>query len=70
VHQDSVVKVSAMLEMYEELGTPKNLKRREALASTGDHVIGSPIKSKDVESVQKRIEEFFTSVLSIQKPAK
>jgi pimeloyl-ACP methyl ester carboxylesterase len=67
IHQDSVVKVSAMLNMFEELGTPANLKRKIALPKTGDHVIGSPIKSHDVESVQKEIENFFITVLYIPK---
>jgi pimeloyl-ACP methyl ester carboxylesterase len=67
IHQDSVVKVSAMLNMFEELGTPSNLKRKIALPKTGDHVIGSPIKSHDVESVQKEIENFFITVLYIPK---
>ena len=38
-HQDKVVKVSAILNMYDELGTPENLKRKVAMPNTGDHVI-------------------------------
>jgi pimeloyl-ACP methyl ester carboxylesterase len=67
IHQDSVVKVSAMLDMFDELGTPAELKRKAALPNTGDHVIGSPIKSRDVESVQKEIEKFLTNVLSVPR---
>lgn len=65
VHQDSVVKVSAMLTMFDELGTPDNLKRKTAMPKTGDHVIGSPIKSRDVGGVQKEIEKFMIEVLHI-----
>lgn len=65
VHQDSVVKVSAILKMFDELGTPAGMKRKKALPQTGDHVIGSPIKSHDVQSVQDEIENFFTSILHI-----
>ena len=65
IHQDSVVKVSAMLTMFEELGTPENLKHKTDLPNTGNHVIGSPIKSHDVYAVQKEVENFFISVLSI-----
>jgi len=65
VHQDSVVKVSAMLKMFDELGTPPALKRKRAMPNTGDHVIGSPIKSHDVQSVQNEIENFFITVLHI-----
>jgi pimeloyl-ACP methyl ester carboxylesterase len=66
IHQDSVVKVSAMLTMFDELGTPENLKRRTAMPNTGDHVIGSPIKSRDVAAVQKEIEKFMVDVLHFQ----
>jgi pimeloyl-ACP methyl ester carboxylesterase len=65
VHQDSVVKVSAMLNMFDELGTPVNLKREMVMPNTGDHVIGSPIKSRDVAGVQREIEKFMKEVLAI-----
>jgi pimeloyl-ACP methyl ester carboxylesterase len=73
VHQDSVVKVSAMLTMFDELGTSEKQKRKTAMPNTGDHVIGSPIKSHDVVGVQKVIEKFMNEVLaipsiSIQRP--
>jgi hypothetical protein len=67
IHQDSVVKVSAMLDMFDELGTSADRKRKVALPNTGDHVIGSPIKSRDVESVQKEIEKFLINVLSVPR---
>lgn len=65
VHQDSVVKVSAMLNMYNELGSPDKLKRSMAMPNTGDHVIGSPIKSHDVAGVQREIEKFMKEVLAM-----
>jgi pimeloyl-ACP methyl ester carboxylesterase len=65
VHQDSVVKVSAILKMFDELGTPPGLKRKLAMPNTGNHVIGSPIKSHDIKSVQDEIEKFFITVLHI-----
>jgi pimeloyl-ACP methyl ester carboxylesterase len=67
IHQDSVVKVSAMLTMFDELGTPESLKRKTALPNAGDHVIGSPIKSHDVAGVQKEVEKFMTDVLHIPR---
>lgn len=65
VQQDSVVKVSAMLEMFDQLGTSADKKRKQAMPETGDHVLGSPIKSKDVESVEKEIERFAIEVLGL-----
>jgi len=62
-HQDNVVKVSSMLSMYDELGTPADLKRKVAMPNTGNHVLGSPIKSHDVEGVQTEIEKFLKEVI-------
>jgi pimeloyl-ACP methyl ester carboxylesterase len=67
MHQDSVVKVSAMLKMYDELGTPDSLKRKQEMPNAGTHVIGSYIKSHDVEGVQKEIEKFMVDVLHMKK---
>jgi pimeloyl-ACP methyl ester carboxylesterase len=65
-HQDKVVKVSAMLEMFETLGTPANQKRAVPIPKAGDHVIASPIKSADVVSVEKATEEFFEQILVLK----
>lgn len=68
-HQDPVVKVSAMLEMFDELGTPSSLKTKKALPNTGNHVIASPIKSADIQSVEKETIVFLQSVMKLP-PAK
>jgi pimeloyl-ACP methyl ester carboxylesterase len=65
-HQDKVVKVSAMKKMFEELSTPTDLKREKALPQTGDHVIGSPIKSGDVGSVEIQTASFLEDVLHLK----
>jgi pimeloyl-ACP methyl ester carboxylesterase len=67
-HQDPVVKVSAMLKMFDELGSAQ--KEKKAMPNTEDHVLGSYIKSKDVAGVQKEIEQFMTGVLGIKPIAK
>jgi pimeloyl-ACP methyl ester carboxylesterase len=64
-HQDGVVKVSAMLKMFSELGTPKELKRSVAIPGAGDHVLGSYIKSKDLASVERETENFAREVLKM-----
>jgi len=56
--QDPVVKVLAMLKMFDELGTPNDKKEKHALPNTGNHVIGSYITSKDLASVEKAIHQF------------
>ncbi|MBO9565049.1 MAG: alpha/beta hydrolase [Niastella sp.] len=65
VHQDSVVKVSAALKMLDELGTPAASKRSVAMPNTGNHVMGSWIKSHDVAGVEREITDFMQKVLKI-----
>lgn len=64
-HQDPVVKVSAMKEMFTQLATPDSLKREKALPNTGDHVIGSHLKSKDLASVEKETQLFLQQVIHL-----
>jgi len=65
-HQDSVVKVSAMKEMFTELATDSLHKRAVAMPNTGAHVIASPIKSGDVEGVQRETEKFLKEILNLK----
>jgi hypothetical protein len=51
--------------MFRQLGTPENLKREMALPETGDHVMGSPIKSKDVTSVLNETLRFGKEILQL-----
>ena len=66
-NQDPVVKVSAMQRMFKQLGTPDSLKKEIALPNPGGHVIGSYLKSKDIESVEKACEEFGEKILGLPK---
>jgi hypothetical protein len=65
-HQDTVVSVPAMLNMFKELGTPNNLKIKQAMPDVGDHVMGSYIRSKDLLEVQQAIEGFMVRKLHMQ----
>lgn len=65
-HQDNVVKVPAMLKMFDELGTAVEQKRKVAMPNTGDHVLGSYIKSNDYQGVEVEITKFMTDVLKMQ----
>ncbi|MGZ5245640.1 MAG: alpha/beta hydrolase [Flavitalea sp.] len=62
IHQDSVVKVEAIKEMFTKLGTPDNQKKAVAMPQAGDHVMGSFIKSKDLEGVEQEIENFLLTL--------
>jgi pimeloyl-ACP methyl ester carboxylesterase len=65
VHQDSVVRVDAMLKMFNQLGTPPNLKRSLSMPNAGNHVIGSYIKSNDIDGVEREVEKFLVEVLQV-----
>ena len=62
IHQDSVVSVSAMLDMFDSLGTAEEFKEKVAFPDVGNHVIASYIESKDLESVRLETFEFLEEI--------
>lgn len=67
--QDPVVKVSAIRWMHELLATPDSLKVARAFADAQNHVLASPIKSKDAEGVLKAVEVFIEEVIGVKPVA-
>lgn len=63
--QDPTVKVSAMLEMNKQLGTPDDMKETVPVPAAGAHVIGSYIKSKDLPTVERAVEKFAVEKLKM-----
>lgn len=61
--QDPEVKVSAMLDMMAQLGTPQEQKRAVAIPDANAHVLGSSLVSKDVEGVYAAMRQFAREVL-------
>ncbi len=57
-NQDNVVKVAAIKKMMNEIATPANLKLALAMPKTGNHVLASPIVSKDVVGVEQVTANF------------
>lgn len=55
-HQDPVVRVDAMLDMFKKVSSP--VKKQVPIPNAGDHVIGSSIKSGDWQSVQREAFQF------------
>lgn len=66
-HQDEQVSVEAIKKMHEELSTPAEQKQLVNIPTAGSHVLGSPIISKDVESVYAATEQFAVDVLHMPK---
>lgn len=64
-NQDDVVSVDAMLDMYEQLGTPDSLKVKVAFPESGHHVIGSYLTSNDLDAVRVYTFEFLEGVMEL-----
>jgi esterase/lipase len=66
VNQDQVVRVDAMLKMFDQLGTPENLKQKVAFPEAGDHPIGCKLYSKSWQDVEKASFKFAEEKLSFK----
>ena len=64
--QDRVVAVPAMLDMFEQLGTPSHKKRKVAFPEVGDHVMTSHITSKDLDAVRRETYAFLEEIVGIK----
>jgi esterase/lipase len=65
IEQDNTVSVPAMLKMFDELGTPLELKQKQAFPDAGAHVIASYIRSKDWQSVEQETYKFLTDKVKL-----
>jgi hypothetical protein len=63
--QDKTVSIPAMLEMFDQLGTAAELKRKMPFPETGAHVISSYIRSKDWQSVQNETDKFLSEIVKL-----
>ncbi len=66
LEQDPVVKVSALLEMHEQLGTPNSLKKAVPIPKAGHHVIGSHLVPGDLETVGNEARKFAIEQLGMK----
>ncbi len=63
--QDNTVSVPAMLKMFNELGTPQELKEKKAFPDANAHVIASSIRSKDWLGVEKETDKFLSDIVKL-----
>ncbi|MGQ8335392.1 alpha/beta hydrolase [Sunxiuqinia sp. A32] len=64
-HQDDVVVVDAMLKMFDQLGTPDELKEKHAF-NAGTHVIGCQMFSKVQPEVEQACIDFAKNTLKMK----
>lgn len=67
-HQDFIVSVPAMLEMFDSVNTPDHLKVKQSFPSSNNHVIASDIISGDWEGVLEATKEFLSKTVGIPVP--
>jgi pimeloyl-ACP methyl ester carboxylesterase len=65
-HQDPVVRVDAMNEMFENLSTPENMKMKRSFPESGNHVIACKYKSEAWESVEGSTFRFAEEILDLK----
>ena len=68
-NQDNVVKVDAIKNMMQEINTTVSQKKCIALPNVANHVLASPILSKDIASVENETSKFLEEVVGL-KPKK
>ncbi|MEL7586284.1 MAG: alpha/beta hydrolase [Prolixibacteraceae bacterium] len=68
-HQDGTVRVDAMLDMFEQLATPGELKQKQAF-NAGTHVIGCELFSKAQPEVEQACIRFAKEVLGMKASGK
>ncbi|MDN5214128.1 alpha/beta hydrolase [Fulvivirgaceae bacterium BMA12] len=66
--QDDVVSIPAMLDMYDQLGTPKAQKVKVPFPESGDHVIASYITSNDYKGVERETIRFMKDIVGLPLP--
>jgi hypothetical protein len=69
-NQDQVVKVDAMLKMFDQLGTPENLKEKVAFPEAGEHPIASKLFSKQWQDVENASFKFAEEKLGLSASMK
>lgn len=65
-NQDKVVMVEPIIQMHQMLGTPTSQKVLKPVPNAGDHVLSSPIKSKDIKTVYNYTSEFLNKTCNIK----
>ena len=66
-HQDETVRVDAMLDMFDELGTLPDQKVKKAFPEAGDHVIGCVLTSGSVDEVITETIRFGEGIMGLER---
>ena len=64
-HQDSIVSVKRMLEMFNEIATPPALKKSVALTNADTHIIASDMFNEHLNTLWEPLTAYFENVLKL-----
>jgi pimeloyl-ACP methyl ester carboxylesterase len=64
-HQDKIVSVIRMREMFNELGTPESEKKNVALKNAGTHMIASELFNDNLNSLWTPLADYCENVLKL-----
>ena len=64
--KDDIVSIDRINKMFEQLGTPDELKRKIAFANANTHVINSKLMSEELEGVRQETFKFCEEILGLQ----
>lgn len=64
-HQDDVVSVKRMIDMYQQVGTPETQKRSNALADAGTHIIGCDLFNPQLGSLWEPMTQFCEEIVHL-----
>ncbi len=64
-HQDNIVSVKRMQEMFSQIQTPENLKQEVALQNAGTHIITSDLFSRDLDELWSPLTQFCEQTLGL-----
>jgi esterase/lipase len=65
-NQDNVIRVDAALKMFDQLGTPENMKQKQAFPEANNHVIGSKLLSGAWQEVETASYQFAEEKLGLK----
>lgn len=65
INQDQVVRVDAMLGMFDKIATPADKKTKQAFPEAGEHVIACELTSGALEEVKKATFDFAETTLGL-----
>jgi len=64
-HQDKVVSVKRMREMYAQVSTPAEMKKEVSLPDAGTHIIGSSLFNQNLGSVWTPLVSYCEDILHL-----